>query len=102
VIPREGAYRVSVFVPAHGRPPWTCAPVNARMDTSRAIYVIQHRDGVAQVSLDQSPLNDVWAELGTFTFAAGNAGYVSLSDLTGEPDNTRWVSIDDARFVPVS
>jgi hypothetical protein len=100
-LPAEGRYRVSVYVPAHGsRVPWTCGGVSAIYDSSNAIYVIQHRDGVARVALDQAPLNNAWADLGTFTFAAGNTGYIALTDLTGEVTNTRWVSIDDARFTP--
>jgi hypothetical protein len=98
----EGRYRVSVFVPAHGsRVPWSCGAVSAVYDSSNAIYVIQHRDGIARVALDQAPLNDMWTDLGTYAFAAGTAGYIVLTDLTGEVTNTRWVSIDDARFTPV-
>lgn len=97
----EGRYRVSVYIPAHGsRVPWTCGGVPAIYDSSNAIYVIQHRDGISRVALDQAPLNNAWADLGTFTFAAGTTGYIALTDLTGEATNTRWVSIDDARFTP--
>lgn len=101
-IPVAGRYAVAAFIPARsGKPSWPCGGINATQDTSNAIYVVQHRSGVAQVTIDQAPLNNVWAELGVFEFDAGVNGYVALSDLTGEPGNTRWVSIDELRFVPV-
>lgn len=102
VIPAAGRYAVAAFVPARsGKPAWPCGGIAATHDTSSAIYVVQHRNGVTQVTIDQAPLNNVWAELGVFEFDAGANGYVALSDLTGEPSNTRWISIDEMRFIPV-
>ena len=90
------------YVPLHSaRVPWQCGGVTARNDTHNGLYVIQHRDGMSQVSIDQAPLNNVWADLGTYNFGAGSGGAVSLSDLTGEPSNTYWVDIDELKFVPV-
>ena len=101
-IPREGRYQVFAYVPLHSaRVPWQCGGVTASNDTHNALYVIQHRDGMSQVSIDQAPLNNVWADLGTYNFGAGSGGAVSLSDLTGEPSNTYWVDIDELKFVPV-
>jgi hypothetical protein len=97
-----GRYRVYAFIPAHtGKVPWTCEPIAARNDTRNAIYLIQHSAGIARVAVDQSPLFDAWADLGTYDFDAGSASYVLLSDLTGEPSASTWVNIDDMKFVPV-
>jgi len=98
-----GRYRVFAFISSHpGRVAWECGPMPARSDTRNAIYLIQHRDGVARVTINQAPLFDAWADLGTYTFDAGPASYVLLSDLTGEATNSAWVNIDDVKFVPTN
>lgn len=97
-----GRYRVYAFIPAHtGKVPWSCSPIPARNDTRNAIYLVQHRTGIARVAIDQSPLFDAWADLGAYDFDAGAASYVLVSDLTGEPSASTWVSIDDMKFVPI-
>ncbi len=98
-LPREGAYRVFAYIPDRDALPWACAPIAARLDTTNARYTIKHRDGAAEYTLNQTPLHDVWVELGSYYFAAGSDNYVQLSDLTGEQSNTRWVVFDDLKFV---
>ena len=49
--------------------------------------------------INQAPLHDEWVNLGTYYFARGIAGYVELSDQTGEESMTRYVSFDEARWV---
>lgn len=98
-LPREGAYRVFVYIPNRDPVQWPCGPIAAKLDTTNARYTIKHRDGVAQYAVNQAPIHDAWIELGSYYFAAGTDGYIQLDDVTGEPSNTRWVSIDDARFV---
>jgi hypothetical protein len=95
---RTGIYRVSVFVPSRGPIPWACGKLAAVYDTTRATYEIKHRDGVTIYAINQEPIHDGWVELGTYYFAAGTEGYVKVSDVTGEPANSRWVSIDEAKW----
>ena len=97
-----GAYRVQVFVPNRTKIDWPCGSVTAKYDTTHATYVVQHRDGVNSYSVDQEPLHDDWVDVGTYYFDVGTAGSVSLSDYTGEPTGSRWVSFDEARFEFVS
>ena len=96
---REGAYRVFAFIPDRDALLWVCGPIAAKLDTMHATYTIKHRDGVAQYVVNQAPLHDQWVELGSYYFAAGSKGTVELSDLTGDPSNTRWVVFDDLKFV---
>lgn len=98
-LPREGAYRVFVFIPDRTALTWPCGAIGATLDTTNARYTIVHRDGVTTYAINQAPIHDGWVELGSYYFAAGTAGYVQLSDVTGEPNSTRWVSIDEVKFV---
>ncbi|BCX03942.1 MAG: hypothetical protein KatS3mg053_1880 [Candidatus Roseilinea sp.] len=98
-LPFEGAYRVFVFIPDRAAIAWPCGPIAARLDTTNARYTIKHRDGVTSYAINQAPIHDGWVELGSYYFAAGTEGYVMLDDVTGEPSGTRWVSIDDMKFV---
>jgi hypothetical protein len=98
-LPREGGYRVFVFIPNRAAIQWACGPVAATLDTTNARYIIKHRDGATTYTVNQAPIHDGWVDLGSYYFAAGSDGYLELDDLTGEPSNSRWVTIDDARFV---
>ena len=93
-----GIYRVSVFVPNRVKLDWACGDMPAKYDTTHATYTVQHRDGVTSYAVNQEPLHDEWVSLGTYYFDVGTAGSLTVSDLTGEPDNSRWVSIDEAKF----
>lgn len=98
-IPREGAYRVMVFVPNRAPIVWPCAELEATLDTTDARYTIKHRDGVTSYAINQEPIHDDWVDLGTYYFSAGTDNTVTLDDVTGEPANSRWISIDDMKFV---
>lgn len=98
-IPREGAWQVSVYIPARKSMPWPCADSAIDWDTSHARYVIKHRDGVTTYEVNQAPLQNEWVSIGMFYFAKGSDGYVQLTDQTGEESMTRYVSFDEARWV---
>jgi hypothetical protein len=98
-IPRPGAYQVFVFVPSRADIPWPCGGYNIKYDTSHARYTVKHRDGSTVYEVDQAPLNDAWVNIGTYYFARGTEGYVMLTDLTGEPGMSRYVSFDEVKFV---
>lgn len=85
----EGTYDVYVHVPAceHRKP-----------TTSSARYVVHHRDGTAEVMVDQAASKGQWVLLGRFPFAAGDAGYVELRDLTGDQLYILW--FDAVRWSP--
>ncbi|MCX6019142.1 MAG: hypothetical protein NTZ50_11720 [Chloroflexi bacterium] len=96
-----GRFHVFALIPSHnGNPSWSCSPVTAVSDTGNAIYLIQHHDGISRVVVNQAPLNDQWADLGVYAFEAGPTNFVLLTDLTGEPSSSRWVSFSDMKFVP--
>jgi hypothetical protein len=96
---RAGQYRVSAFIPKRPAVAWACGRLPATQDSSAARYEFSYAGGARfDIILDQAPLNDAWAQLGVFQFDAGSAGFVRLSDLTGEPSNTRWVAVDALKF----
>lgn len=98
-LPRAGAYRVFAFIPNREAIAWACNPVAAKLDTTNARYTIKHRDGTTQYTVNQAPISDNWVELGSYYFNAGADNFVQLDDMTGEQSNTRWVTIDDLKFV---
>lgn len=101
-LPREGAYQVFVFVPDRASITWPCGGLDITWDTSHANYTIKHRDGTTTYEVDQAPLHDAWVNIGTYYFARGTDGYVTLSDLTGEPSMSRYVSFDEVKWVWVA
>jgi hypothetical protein len=98
-LPRDGAYRVFAYVPNREAIAWACGPIAAKLDTTNARYTIKHRDGITQYAVNQAPLHDEWVELGSYYFTAGADNFVQVEDVTGEQSNSRWVTIDDLRFV---
>jgi hypothetical protein len=89
-LPEAGRYEVSVFVPRE------------HATTRAAKYQVNHRDGRTEVVVDQSRYFDRWVSLGTFGFAEGTAGYLRLTDVTGESFVTkRQVAFDAARWIRI-
>jgi len=71
-------------------------------DTSDARYLVYPGGSLSQtVIIDQKPLNNQWADLGTYRFAAGAGNYVILTDFNTEPQATRTVSFSVLRFTYV-
>ncbi|MCS7061220.1 MAG: hypothetical protein RMN25_08630 [Anaerolineae bacterium] len=98
-LPRAGVYQVFAFIPNRAALPWTCGGGNPVWDTGNARYTIKHRDGETTYSVNQAPLHDVWVNLGAYYFNAGADSYVRLTDVTGEPSMSRYVSFDNVKFV---
>jgi serine/threonine-protein kinase len=99
-LPIAGQYRVEMFAVLHKQITWQCAPnTTIGLDTSDARYTV-YLNGSAQpyVSIDQKPLNDQWATIGTYSFSTGTGSYVILIDLNDEPQLTRTISINVLRF----
>jgi len=86
--PLDGPYRVYAFVPSN------------YADTEQAIYYIYHNGRVHDVPVDQSRYLGDWVSLGVFDFTGSTEGYVFLSDVTWEADNTRYIAFDAVAFAP--
>ena len=101
-IPREGAYQVSVFIPDRAAIAWPCGDNAIVYDTSHATYTVKHRDGTTTYQVDQAPLHNAWVNIGTYFFAKGSDGTIQLTDQTGEPSMSRYVSFDEVKLIYVS
>jgi hypothetical protein len=88
-IPVEAEYDLFVHVPI-------CPSQRER--TTQARYVVQHRDGTLEVTVNQRDQTG-WVHLGRFPFRAGVEGYVQSGALAGDAGSTIW--FDQARWVRV-
>lgn len=88
-LPTERLYDVYVHVPI-------CP--NKRTSSEQARYQVQHRDGTQDIVVNQAQQTH-WVHLGRFPFAAGDKGFIQLTDVTGDDDRAVW--FDQARWVPV-
>jgi hypothetical protein len=68
----SGRYKVEAFIPSN------------HATTTNAHYHVNNNAGLSGVSVNQLAVSDVWVDLGTYDFTAGNA-WVELDDATGEP-----------------
>lgn len=86
-LPSTGNYEVFAYIPSR----------NAF--TNSAPYTIYYNGGMRQVRLNQQNYNDVWVSLGTYSFNSGTAGYVRLTDATGEAASSlRRIGFDAVRW----
>jgi len=83
VLPFEGIYDVSVFVPAD-------------YSSATAIYHLQTSSGTQEISLDQGLYAGQWAILGTFNLTFDS--YLRLGDYTGT--GGQYIAFDAALFSP--
>lgn len=81
-LPEDGIYRVDV---------WYVEGVNR---ATNAGYTIHHLDGSTAVNVNQQAGGSQWNALGSFSFAAGTDGYVTLSN----DANPNVVIADAVRF----
>ncbi len=86
--PLDGPYQVYAFVPSN------------YADTEQAMYRIYHGGHASDVGINQSLYLGDWVSLGVFDFTASTDGYVFLSDVTWEADNTHYIAFDAVAFVP--
>jgi photosystem II stability/assembly factor-like uncharacterized protein len=99
LIPQDGYYKVEAFIAGHAPITWcTGAGRTIEHDTTDARYIIHHAYGTSTRSASQDPLSNQWLNLGEYYFYAGNAGFVSLSDLNGEQAYATTVSFSAMRF----
>ena len=89
-LPATGRYEVFAFIPRE------------HATTRHAYYQVNYSGGQEEVFKDQSPYFDQWVSLGIYTFAEGNAGYLRLSDVTGETwGQRREIAFDAAKWVRI-
>lgn len=86
----DSLYDVFVYIP-------DCAAKKAR--TNSAHYIISHRDGQAEVVINQEAHGGTWVSIGRYPFAAGDAGFVELRDITDDSMQVLWY--DAIKWVPV-
>jgi hypothetical protein len=99
LIPQAGYYRVEAYIAGHAPIIWcTGSGRTIDHDTTDAHYAIHYAQGVSYRSVSQYPLSDQWVNLGEYYFNAGDAGYVSLSDLNAETEYSTTVSFSAMRF----
>lgn len=84
-----GVYDVSVYIP------------DRFSTTSQARYWISHADDLTLRIVDQSANSGRWVSLGTYEFEGTSNDYVSLADVTFEPEASRLVAYDAVRWTPV-
>ena len=82
-LPLSGTYAV------YGR--WVASTSNA----NNARYVVAHANGTTTVTANQQINGNAWRLLGSFTFGAGSAGSVTISNTA----TTLAVVADAVRFV---
>ena len=90
VFAAEALYDVAVYIP-------DCAAKKAR--TTTAHYVVKHRDGKTDITVDQEANGGKWVALGRYPFAAGKNAYVELRDITGDSMQVIW--FDAVKWTPV-
>ncbi|MGC1374734.1 MAG: protein kinase [Anaerolineales bacterium] len=102
-LPIAGQYKVEMFAAFHRQITWQCVPnTTIGYDTSDARYTVYMGGSLLQtVAIDQKPLNNQWATIGTYSFPAGASSYVILNDLNGESQLTRTISFNVLRFTYV-
>lgn len=87
-IPYSGSYQVFAWY------------VQGANRTTNAPYVISFSGGSQTNFINQKSGGSQWVSLGTFNFAAGNSGYVRVTDQF--PDAAQVVMADAIRFVATS
>jgi hypothetical protein len=86
-LPYAGPYAVYAFVPA--------VPANR---TTHAEYLIDARDRMYTVTVNQRNYTDTWVYLGSYDFWDSIIGSVYLDNATGETSNSTQVCFDSMKF----
>ena len=95
-IASAGMYHVYASIPQN------CGLAAPPYASAQAKYRIQTADGPVARTVDQNTA-DAWVDLGAYRFAVGDAGAVTLDDITGEPYTQKKVLFFDAvKWVPVA
>ena len=98
-IPQAGYYRVEAYIAGHAPITWCVGSGRTiQHDTTDAHYTIHHAKGETIRQVSQYPLSNAWLDLGEYYFTAGNAGYISLTDLNDETEYSTTVSFSAMRF----
>jgi hypothetical protein len=98
-LPTTGTYKVEAYIGAASTS--SCSGTMAGGYTSNAKYTVYHATGTTTVTKDQKASVGAWLDLGTFTFNAGNAGKVKLTDLNSEANFSRIVFFNAMKFTRI-
>ncbi|GIV96779.1 MAG: peptidase M23 [Herpetosiphonaceae bacterium] len=77
-LPANGRYRCYAFLPS------------SAAGAGTATYHITAASGTASVTIDQGSMAGSWANLGAYTFTAGQLGRIELRDSDGTPGGKLW------------
>lgn len=95
-LPACGDYSVSVFIPSQNA---TTQEARYQVYFAPGVEIEPDDESPRVVIVNQSVYFDAWVPLGTFRFEKGLAGYVRLTDATGEdPDSLRMIGFDAVRW----
>jgi hypothetical protein len=88
--PSNTIHEVRAYIPCNYATTW------------RAPYQIVSNGTTTNVIVDQLGLCNQWIGLGVYSFSSGTAGYVRITDATGESGSTsRQIGVDAVSFQPV-
>jgi hypothetical protein len=93
-VPRDGSYRVEVFIPRPTNPGFAGRTRRARYQLFEGAF-----GNVRTANVDQEVSRSQWVSLGTFAFQGGYR--ILLTDETGEPKGTRSVVANAVRLTRV-
>lgn len=81
-------YEVFAFIPRYNS------------STNNAVYTISRGGITTTKAISQSAYYAEWVSLGKHVFTSAGANNVTLTDATGEPDNSQRIGFDAMAFVP--
>lgn len=87
-LPQGRNYEVLVYIPA------------GTATTNNANYWIYHAGRYDLAARPQAPYSNAWVSLGTYNFTGQGGEFVSLSNVTYEPDGSSRVVWDSVKFAP--
>jgi peptidyl-Lys metalloendopeptidase len=95
---KAGRYKIEAYIGHHNSIRFSCPSVTVSQNATDARYRIRYSGGITTVVVDQSIFDGAWANLGEYAFAAGNSGFVTLTDVTRDANLSRLVAFNVLRF----
>ena len=101
-VEKTGKYRISNWVADHSPIGWSCPTKIVDSDSSHNPFRVNHAGGQTIVYVNQLPIADDWATVGTYTFNAGTVYKIIIFDLNTEADWSTTISAGTLRaeYVP--
>ncbi len=101
-VEKTGKYRISNWVANHSPIGWSCPTKVINSDSAQTPFRVNHAGGQTLVYINQVPIADNWATVGTYTFNAGVVYNIIILDLNSEADWSTTISAGTlrAQYVP--